>query len=499
MMPLRTRLLAPTIAVALGLTGLVSAGVAQAWSEPNTPPLGEIVGSDLEQPRGIAFDDLGNVYVSNTDNSIVVYPADWKEGDNQPIKVLQGDRTLLQRPTGIAFDSEGRMYVANGGSITAYAADWASGNTAPIKVLFGGGTGLNRPRGIVFDSADRMYVANGFDNFSDVLGSVTVYRPDWPNGNTEPSNTIIGPDTGLNRPWGIAFDPAGRLHVANIDSVTVYFPGGGGGNREPDKILQGPDTGLDRPTDLTFDDEGFMYVANFAHGSIEGSSVTVYDTEWTESNTVPDAVLQGPDTLLQGPRGVAIAFDRRLYVANSGNNFVTVYQANIQRITFERTASVPWTTRSVTVTASATSGLPVALISETPRVCRGQGTSPLTVTILGMGTCTLRGEQRGDPQWDAASPVKQSFTVGKASQSITVADLTDVKLSQHLVRLRGTSSAGLPIFWTTDTPDVCSVRGPFGVFASLKKPGTCTVNASQPGNQRYTSASTVTRSFEITP
>ena len=63
---------------------------------------------------------------------------------------------------------------------------------------------------------------------------------------------------------------------------------------------------------------------------------------------------------------------------------------------------------SLTLNASATSGLTVAFSSLTPGVCSVTGS---TVTADSTGTCTIQATQSGDATWNAAAPKTQSFDV----------------------------------------------------------------------------------------
>jgi hypothetical protein len=60
------------------------------------------------------------------------------------------------------------------------------------------------------------------------------------------------------------------------------------------------------------------------------------------------------------------------------------------------------------VELSATSGLPVGLVSGTPAVCIVSGT---TVTLMNLGACTLTASQPGNASYPAATSVTQSFLV----------------------------------------------------------------------------------------
>jgi hypothetical protein len=67
---------------------------------------------------------------------------------------------------------------------------------------------------------------------------------------------------------------------------------------------------------------------------------------------------------------------------------------------------------TITLTASATSGLAVSFTSITPGVCAVSGT---TATLPNPGTCTIQASQTGNANYTAATPVSQSFSVSSAA------------------------------------------------------------------------------------
>ena len=68
------------------------------------------------------------------------------------------------------------------------------------------------------------------------------------------------------------------------------------------------------------------------------------------------------------------------------------------------------------MTATASSGLPVTLTSTTTAVCTVNG---FEVTLLTPGTCSLTATQAGNAVYKPATSVTRSFTVTKATQTIT--------------------------------------------------------------------------------
>src|SRR6266581_804323 len=307
----------------------------------NATPSTTIAGSNtgLSWPWGIARDAAGNLYVANSwsssgSTSITVYTAG-ATGNAAPIATIAGANTGLSGPTGLAFDPAGRLYVTNdAGSVTVYAAG-ASGNVAPIATIGGSSstdnTGLNYPVGIARDRAGRLYVTNPGPN------TVTVFAA-GASGNATPATTIstISPANQTGYPTGIALDPAGNVYVTNnqyratgsgiYPSVTVYAPGAGG-TAAPTRTITGAHTGMNGPVGIARDAAGNLYVANAGNSCCGlGNSITVYGSRAT-GNATPSAMITGGSTGLNRPVGIALDAAGRIYVANSGNNSITVYAA----------------------------------------------------------------------------------------------------------------------------------------------------------------------------
>ena len=85
-----------------------------------------------------------------------------------------------------------------------------------------------------------------------------------------------------------------------------------------------------------------------------------------------------------------------------------------QTISFTSTAPAGATVGgpTYTVTATATSGLPVTFTidASATSVCSISGS---TVSFLGVGTCVIDANQAGNANFNAAPQVQQSFAVGK--------------------------------------------------------------------------------------
>ena len=73
-----------------------------------------------------------------------------------------------------------------------------------------------------------------------------------------------------------------------------------------------------------------------------------------------------------------------------------------------------------TVTATASSGLAVTYSSQTPAACSvNSGSGLVTGLAAGSNNCTIAANQAGDATYAAAPQVTQTFSIGKASPSVT--------------------------------------------------------------------------------
>ena len=168
-----------------------------------------------------------------------------------------------------------------------------------------------------------------------------------------------------------------------------------------------------------------------------------------------------------------------------------------QTIAFAALAAVALTHPTVTVTASATSGLPVAFSTTTPTVCTASGSNGATIHLVAAGTCTVRADQVGDTEFNAAAPVARSFTVAKAAQTIAFGVLRGVTLPHASIIVSASATSHLAVTFSTTTTAVCRTGGTNGAKITLVAAGTCVVRADQGGNTAYSAAARVTRSFTV--
>ena len=147
----------------------------------------------------------------------------------------------------------------------------------------------------------------------------------------------------------------------------------------------------------------------------------------------------------------------------------------------------------VTLTASASSGLPVSFGSGTPAVCSVSGA---TVTTLTPGTCSITATQGGSTTYAAARETRSlAVQAGHRAQWISFGIPPAATVGQPVI-LTASASSGLPVSFWSGTPAVCSVSG---ATVTTLTPGTCSIAATQGGSTTYAAARPAGWSFPVSP
>ena len=109
-------LAASGVPAALPAVILVANGVCSgitAYPADANGDVSPISGGGIRDPRSVAIDSFGNIYVANfDDDSVTVYPKGSK-GHAVPSATISGSNTGLFRPIAVALDGNNNIYVAN--------------------------------------------------------------------------------------------------------------------------------------------------------------------------------------------------------------------------------------------------------------------------------------------------------------------------------------------------------------------------------------------------
>src|SRR4029077_63957 len=131
---------------------------------------------------------------------------------------------------------------------------------------------------------------------------------------------------------------------------------------------------------------------------------------------------------------------------------ITISKAG-QTITFPNPGPVTYSSGGTfALGATASSGLAVSYTSTTTGVCT---VASSTVTIVTAGTCTIKADQAGNTNYNAAPQVSDDITISKATQTITFPNPGPVPYSSGgTFALGATASSSLTVTYTSTTTGV---------------------------------------------
>lgn len=161
-----------------------------------------------------------------------------------------------------------------------------------------------------------------------------------------------------------------------------------------------------------------------------------------------------------------------------------------QSITFATPASPAVYDTQFSVSPTTSSGLAVTLAAS--GACLNSGFNVLMIS--GIGTCTLTASQNGDDNYNAAADVTRTVEAIKANQTITFPQSPSLVKVGSVFDINPTSSSGLTVIVTAE--GACSIADNTVTASNL--PGTCTLTASQAGNEFYFAAENVVQEVEVT-
>jgi len=219
--------------------------------------------TDLEYNNGLYVDPKnGDIYTvaSDTADNMIVFTRDAK-GNTPPIRQLK----TPHRNFATAVDEEkGEVFITiqYPPKVVVYRKQ-AAGTEEPLRVLEGDRTGLSDAHGMVIDTQKKLLFVSNWGNASDYriagsgkffMPSITVYPLDA-KGDTPPLRTIQGPKTQLDWAAAMAIDPdAGLIYLANdLGDSIIAFKETDNGDVAPSRIIKGAKTGIKNPTGVAVD------------------------------------------------------------------------------------------------------------------------------------------------------------------------------------------------------------------------------------------------------
>jgi hypothetical protein len=157
-----------------------------------------------------------------------------------------------------------------------------------------------------------------------------------------------------------------------------------------------------------------------------------------------------------------------------------------QIIDFSPPASVTFGDAPITLSATASSGLPVVL-----ELVSGPGSlTASTLTITGAGDIVLRASQAGDTVYSAAS-LERTIVVARKPQSITFPEISSRPFTSPPFALGATSDSGLPVSYAVEWGSASVSDG----ILTITGAGLIRVSARQDGDANHLAATPLYREF----
>lgn len=250
-------------------------------------------------------------------------------GDGRPAA-----EALLNHPDDVVADAQGNIYFTEEFYERVRRIDAASGTITTVAgngiTGFSGDDGpaaranLNKPEGLAIDTGGNLYIAD-FNNHrirrvDARTGIITTFAGDGFKDAASGLGRFSGDDgpatrASLDRPIGLAFDPAGNLFIGDFGNnrirkvdartrIITTFAGNGRDSADPN--YTGPAIGASlKPAGLAFDPSGRLYVADFPNHlvvRIDGSTGMLVTVAGDGFKVACD--LMDPVTCFRPPAGI---------------------------------------------------------------------------------------------------------------------------------------------------------------------------------------------------
>jgi len=230
------------VAVALLSAPAFAQNAAQktALAQMNIHAMGsglEATSVTLNQPGGLAFDPVGDMFIADTNNNVVREVA-----LNGTVSTVAGTgeqgfggdggvatSALLDSPTGVAVDASGKLYIADShnnrirmvssGTISTIAGTGAAG--------FSGDGGaatvaqLSLPTALAVDSNANLYIADTNNHRIREISGVTIKTVAGDGDQTFSGDGGLATAAGLDSPNGVAVDASFNIYIGDTHNQRV--------------------------------------------------------------------------------------------------------------------------------------------------------------------------------------------------------------------------------------------------------------------------------------
>ena len=377
----------------------------------------------------------------------------------------------IGEPGDVAFDSHGNVFFSEVTYGDIRKVD-TSGNISTFA------TGIPDCYNLAIDSADNVY-ALSFQQCKLYKytpgGSRTLIA-----GTTQGYFGDDGPATSaqFSLPLGLAVDTVGNIYIGDRGNFrvrkidvggTITTIAGTGIEGFSGDGLAATSAKLDDPRSVAVDNQGNVYIGDAQNARIRKITQATGKISTIVGTGVPGHTGDG------GPgTSAAIEYPWGLWVDPAGSrllfwdwNYFCVREWVANEITFGALPNQTYGVAPVTLTATASSGLPVSFtVTAGPASVNGN-----MLTITGAGSVTVQATQAGDSSVPAALPVSQTFTVNAAAATIALSGLAATFNGAAHAAMATTTPLGLSTSITYNGSTTAPTNaGSYAVAATITDP-----------------------------
>jgi sugar lactone lactonase YvrE len=362
---------------------------------------GQATSAGLYNPRGVAVDASGNIYIADSMN----YRIRMVTKSTGIITTVAGDGTREHKgdggqatsaglgfPTGVAVDASGNIYIADESNDRIRMVTKSTGiiTTVAGNGYFDDGgdggqatsAGLRNPHGVAVDASGNIYIADDLNHRVRMVmkstGIITTVAGDGTAGFKGDEGQATS--AGLYNPRGVAVDASGNIYIADSMNyrlrmvtkstgiiTTVAGDGTATYNYKGDDRVKATSTGLN-PLGVAVDASGNIYIADGKRNRIRMVTKSTGNITTEAGTGMPGYSSDGgpaKSASLSYPRGVAVDASGNIYIADTENNRIRMISANVEApITLPNTSPTPAPTHRPT--SSPTTAPPTIINSPRP-------------------------------------------------------------------------------------------------------------------------------------
>jgi len=298
--------------------------------------------AQFDEPRGVAVDRAGTIYVADSGNNIIrkittsgVVTTLAGTAGTEGLTNGTGAQARFNEPFGVAVDDAGNVYVADTSNnairrITAagVVTTFAGGSGAGTADGSGAAAQLHEPRGICIDSTGTLYVAD-YENHTvrriTAAGVVSTLagRADVP-GNADG----VGTAATFRAPMGIAVDGTGVVYVTDTGNRAIRRIAANGSVTTV-TVSGSP---LSEPRGIAIGTAGALLVADYGSHTIRSIATSGAVTTLAGSIDTPGTADGASSSArFHYPSGLAVLSDGSLLVADTDNDTIRGVRDNVVR------------------------------------------------------------------------------------------------------------------------------------------------------------------------